>query len=402
VEAVVPGSYDFVMPGHVVKTKSGRWMARFPLGVRGRFVSRTFDRKVAAERWLRERSDARDRGEMVDPNASRVQFSTVAEAFMKTRAAMVDNGNLALSTYARDESVMRQHVLPAWDSTQLRFITTERIKEWIADLSEDGLAPATVTKAVQLARMVLEEAVEERALPKNPFHSKRIKLPTPEKLDQHPFTIDEIYALADAIDPHYRALVFTGAMTGMRWGELGGLLRSSVDLEGGHITVERALGEVAGHTFLKNPKSNASKRRIAIDDELVRVLSGWFDERPVIGDGHVFTTPNGGHLRRSAFRSRIWRPALEAAGLPELHVFHDLRHTHAALLIEQGEHPLVIKERLGHASIQVTMDVYGHLFEGLDRDAATKLGSAFAATRKQQGRARQGSEVTEIWSGGQK
>jgi integrase len=351
---------------------------------------------------LRERSDARDHGELVDPNASRMHFRTMAVAFMVSRAALVQDGNLARSTYARDESVMNQHVLSAWGATQLRFITTERIKGWIADMSEDGLSPATVAKAVQLARMVLEEAVEERALHKNPFRSKRIKLPKPEKLDQHPLTISEVYALADEIDPHYRTLILTAAMTGMRWGELGGLLRSSVDLEEGYITIERSLGEVAGHTFLKEPKSKASKRRIAIDEELVSVLAAWFEERPVIADGHVFTTTNGGHLRRSAFRSRIWRPALKAAGLPELHVFHDLRDTQAALLIEQGEHPLVIKERLGHASIQVTMDIYGHLFEGLDRDAATKLGSAFAAARKQQGRSEQGGEVKELRLGGQK
>ena len=90
------------------------------------------------------------------------------------------------------------------------------------------------------------------------------------------------------------------------------------------------------------------------------------------GSALVFSAPNGGPIRRSNFRRRVWLPAVEASvGQPC--TFHDLRHSHAALLVAQGEHPKVIQERLGHASIKTTLDTYGHLLEGLDEAAADRL-----------------------------
>ena len=90
------------------------------------------------------------------------------------------------------------------------------------------------------------------------------------------------------------------------------------------------------------------------------------------GSGLIFSAPSGGPIRRNSFHRRIWLAAVEASvGRPC--TFHDLRHSHAALLIAQGEHPKVIQERLGHASIKTTLDTYGHLVEGLDEAAADRL-----------------------------
>ena len=96
------------------------------------------------------------------------------------------------------------------------------------------------------------------------------------------------------------------------------------------------------------------------------------------GSDLVFSAPTGGPIRRNNFRRRIWLPAVEkSAG--RYCTFHDLRHSHAALLIAQGEHPKVIPERLGHASIKTTLDTYGHLFDGLDEAAADRLEATYAA-----------------------
>ena len=90
----------------------------------------------------------------------------------------------------------------------------------------------------------------------------------------------------------------------------------------------------------------------------------------------MFQAPDGGPLRRTTFRERFWLPAVRAS-VGEPCRFHDLRHTHVALLIAQGEHPKVIQQRLGHASIRTTLDTYGHLFEGLDEAAAERLDAGF-------------------------
>ena len=92
----------------------------------------------------------------------------------------------------------------------------------------------------------------------------------------------------------------------------------------------------------------------------------------------VFTSATGSVLRDTNFRRRVWKPTLTTVGLDGLH-FHDLRHSHVALLIAAGEHPKVIQERLGHSSIHITLDRYGHLFEGLDEGAADALDHLISA-----------------------
>ena len=134
-----------------------------------------------------------------------------------------------------------------------------------------------------------------------------------------------------------------------------------------------------GQVRLAPPKTSAARRQVALpnflSEELARHLSQW----PPGPDGFVFAAPEGGPLRRTNFRRRSWLPAVRAS-VDEPLRSHDLRHTHAAMLIAQGEHPKVIQLRLGHSSIQVTLDTYGHLFEGLDEAAADRLDAAFLRT----------------------
>jgi integrase len=187
---------------------------------------------------------------------------------------------------------------------------------------------------------------------------------------------DEVWRLADTIDPRYRAFVVTGAFTGMRPGELRALRLDHVNMLGRTIQVEETLADVRGHVQVGPVKTAASRRQIKMPKLLVDALARHLHTYPATGDGFVFTAPNGGPIRKDNFRRRTWLPAVAAAGLEGVRV-HDLRHTHAALLIAQGEHPKVIQSRLGHASITTTLDRYGHLFEGLDEAAADGLDDAY-------------------------
>ncbi len=98
--------------------------------------------------------------------------------------------------------------------------------------------------------------------------------------------------------------------------------------------------------------------------------------------GHDFLFPaeRGGHMRQSNFYRRTFKPAVESTdGIPDAMRFHDLRHTCAAILIDQGAHPKAIQERLGHSSIEVTMDTYGHLYESAEDALADALDAVHAA-----------------------
>lgn len=356
------------MAGHVRKLDNGRYIARFPVGGRGRFRSRTFDRKRDAEGWLTSQTTRRDRGDWVDPALASESFGAVADAWMKSRRAVAD------STSARDESYFRNLILPHLADFELRHISVEVLDEWVSYLDEvEGKAPATVRKAFQLAAAVLDRAVILRKLPANPARvGEAISLPPMSEVEMRFLTPDEVHELADAIERRYRALVLTAAFTGLRWGEAVGLRAKYLDLPGARLTVAESLSEVSGELTFKTPKTPASRRTVALPQLLVGVLRDHLAQWPAVGAGLVFTGPSGAPLRRTNFRRRVWEPALESAGLGPLR-FHDLRHTHAAFLIAQGEHPKTIQSRLGHASISTTLDVYGHLFEGLDKAAADRL-----------------------------
>ena len=134
------------------------------------------------------------------------------------------------------------------------------------------------------------------------------------------------------------------------------------------------LTEVSGQIRLGPPKSKASRRTVTMPaflvEELAQHLAQYRDP-----DGWVFSAPQGGLVRRTNFRRRFWLPAVRTwVGEPMR--FHDLRHSHAALLIAEGVHPKVLQDRLGHASITTTLDTYGHLVSGLDEAAADALDAA--------------------------
>jgi integrase len=144
----------------------------------------------------------------------------------------------------------------------------------------------------------------------------------------------EIACLAEAIRPGYQVLVFLGAYGGLRIGELAGLRRSRVDLDAGTVDVAETVVEVEGRLLFGPPKTRAGRRRIRVPRRVVDELALHL-RAPGRPTDPVFRSPAGGPLRVTGFRTRMWRPATLAAGLPGLRI-HDLRHTAVALWIAAG------------------------------------------------------------------
>jgi integrase len=158
-------------------------------------------------------------------------------------------------------------------------------------------------------------------------------------------------------------------LTGMREGELLGLQWGDIDWLNSQIHVRRTYN----HGRFYEPKTKTSRRKIDLAPELVRELKRWRVACPPGDLDLVFPTENG--TPEDATNMVRWRflPALRRAKLPKIR-FHNLRHTYASLLIAQGEYPKYIQSQLGHSSINVTMDIYGHLMDTVNRRAATQLG----------------------------
>lgn len=193
-------------------------------------------------------------------------------------------------------------------------------------------------------------------------------------------TAAEIAALAEAMHPWFRTWVYAAGYLGLRWGEMLGLRRRDVDPLCRTITVVQQSIEVDGKLLgFGPPKTAAGRRTIDVPGFLAGMLEGQLAERAQPGpDGLVFVNTAGRTPHVSSFSSQSWKKARAVTGRPELR-WHDLRHTAVALAIAQGAHPKAIQERMGHSSIQVTLDRYGHLFPSLGASIAEGLDAMFQA-----------------------
>jgi integrase len=353
--------------GHVQR-RNGKFIARYR-APSGRETSKTFGRKLDATNYLAEQRIQRRDNTWIDPSVKSRTFGEQALQFQASRL------HLARSTQALAESLMRNQVLPYFDGMRLADVFPTDVQAFVSHLIAQGLSPSTVRQCYLLVAGVFSSAIRDNLQYQTPCRD--ITLPKQPHLERRYLTAKEISSVADA-SGEYRLLVLAAAYTGMRWGELAGLTLGNVNFLKRTITITMAFMEVNGSFWLEAPKSSGSMRTVSVPASLIDEFAEVAAQRMLCSDDNIFTTPAGAFLRRSNFRRRVWLPAVRSTvGLPC--TFHDLRHSHAALLIDQGEHPKLIQARFGHGSIRVTMDTYGHLFDGMDRAAADLLDETLAS-----------------------
>ncbi|MDH3397894.1 MAG: site-specific integrase [Acidimicrobiia bacterium] len=351
------------------------WRARYR-GPDGRQYSKSFDRKIDADRWLRAELADLDRGQWVDPEHGHIEWAEYSNQVLAGRT------HLAARTLETDRRC-HARVEPWIGDIPLSRITPEQLRRMMADLTAAGYAPETVARTMRWVKLTLNQAIRDRRILLSPGDG--VRLPKPRRAEMRLLDATQVEQLAAALPERYGSLAIVAAYTGLRWGELAGLKVASIDMSRHRLAVRSALIEASGEPpVLGSPKSAASERTITLPQVVVGVLARHLDEHPP-HDGMVWTTEEGGFLRRGSF-GRIWRQAVSASvGAPCR--IHDLRHTHASWLVAASEHPKSIQTRLGHSSIQVTIDRYGHLMDGLDHQTAVRL-DAIAATVRGPGVAR--------------
>jgi integrase len=344
------------------RRKQGKgWRVRYR-GPDGRERSRSFARKVDADKFAATTAADLVRGQWIDPEGARTRFGVWADRVM---ASTVDQRP---STRARDESYYRNHVAPTFGALPLGAIDHLSVRDWIATLSASGLAPATVHKCHQVLAKVMRAAVDAGLIAASPC--ERQALPKIEREEMRFLGPDEVATLAAAMDARYRPLVLVGAYGGLRAGELFGLRRSRVDLLRGRVDVVETLVEVRGHHHFGPPKTRAGHRSVPLPRSVVDELGAHV---AALEPGDlVFPAPERGPMRASLFRRRMWAPATQAAGLDGLRM-HDLRHSAVALWIAAGAGPKEIAVRAGHSSVSVVLDRYGHLLPGTEERVTDAL-----------------------------
>ncbi|PJM93084.1 tyrosine-type recombinase/integrase [Streptomyces sp. CB01373] len=354
--------------GSVRQLPSGRWQVRYrdPETGQLRPAEKTYPTKSDAQVALRHIESDIGRGQWSDRDAGAVNFEEYATAWLRDR-------KLADRTRERNESVMRLHVLPTFGVGSVADVTTAQVRGWRGKLIAAGIGEPTAVKAYQLLRALMNTAVDDELIRRNPC---RIKGADRYDVPERPvLTVPEVFAIADAIGPRFRLLVLLAAFTTLRFGELAALRRRDIDLESLTVTVRRAQAEMqTGRLFDKAPKSAAGVRAVSFPAELLDEVTRHLEQFAAPGrDGHVFVGPQGEQLRRSNFRDD-WVRARKAAGVTaELH-FHDLRHTGNTLASTAGASTRELMTRMGHSSSRAAL-IYQHMTIDRDRAIADRLGA---------------------------
>lgn len=305
---------------------------------------------------------------------------------MAARTWLPTLGPLPLAAITRDAVVRWVAEQRKVETAQSRARRAAAVKRQKADPSvvvpqPVTYSPKSIANAQRLLSSVLSAAVDADLIERNV--ARGVKLPSDhERREMVLITHNDFARLLDAIPEHYRPLVALLAGTGLRWGEATALQPEDFDLDAAAPTVRvtRAWKKGASGPYLGSPKSKKGVRTVTLGRALVDML------RPVVEatarGALVFTSPEGGRAQSQHFAYRVWRPALERAGLDHLRV-HDLRHTHASWLIAAGVSLPVIQRRLGHESIKTTVDVYGHLAPDAHAGAAEAADLAMSSALPQ-------------------
>ncbi len=249
---------------HIRRTDAGTWQARYR-APDGRERARNFARRVDAETFLATVETDMLRGEWTDRRRPRITFGEWNTTVQEARV------NLAASTRDSDGSVIRSLILPTFEHSALAAIEPRHLRAWVADLVAAGYSPSTIRRAYTLLQLALDLAVEDGRLARTPC--RRIALPRIEQSEKRFLTIEEVEQLAATIRPRYRALVLTGAYTGLRPGELAALRTDRLDLLRRQLRVEEPL------------KTPAARRTVSFPPFLAEELAAHLATYPGENDG---------------------------------------------------------------------------------------------------------------------
>lgn len=348
--------------GHIRRAASGRWQARYR-DPSGRERARNFTRKVDADRFLIGVESDKLRGQWIDPEAGRIRLSELAERWYATTAP------LKPKTRNGYRSLLDSRILPYLGEYQLRQVDPVVVREWVASLQEDGLSASRIRQARNVLHAVFNLAVDGSMINRNPVAG--VKTPPVVTPPRRYLTAEQVGKLTNAMESPYDLLVLILSYSGIRFGEAAALRRSHCDLEGSRLHISDSLAEVAGQLHFGTTKTHR-QRVVALPASIRDKLRHHLEEAAIASDGLVFTSPSGRPLRYSNFRRRQWTLAVQNAGLSGLEI-HELRHTAASLMIHLGADPKLIQTQLGHSSISITYDIYGHLFPNRLDELASQL-----------------------------
>ncbi|MFC2059011.1 tyrosine-type recombinase/integrase [Chloroflexota bacterium] len=394
------------MRGHIVKRYKNSYTIVLNLGIdpstgkrKQQWVSAKGTRKEA-EKKLAELLHQLDTGTFMKPG--RTTLGEFLERWLKDYAWP----NLAPRTAEGYEHIIHRHLIPALGNMTLTQLKPEHLQRYYSDKlsrgrcdGKGGLSPKTVRHHHVTLHGAMQSAIKWGLLLKNPADA--VDLPHYQRPEMNTLNEDDIYTLLDAAKKTlYYPLFHLALFTGMRRSELLALRWSDVNLLLCQVSVSRTLHHLRdGSAVFRAPKTTKGRRMVALSPSSALILREHRENqetlRAMIGkhiedSDLVFSQVDGRPLLPDTI-THAWIKLVRRVGLKGIRL-HDARHSHASLMLKQGTHPKIVQERLGHASIQITLDTYSHVTPGLQEAAATRFDEGLLPKKKSEAK----NEAVEI------
>jgi integrase len=373
--------------GTIKSRSSGSYRIRYSLGrdpVSGkrRFGTATVrGTRKDAERELTRLLRTTDTGERVDP--SRMTVGQWLDLWLDTIRAEVSQ-----KTHESYAEIVRCYLKPALGSARLDKLAPSQIqKAYNSWTRQDGkpLSPRTHRYIHVILKSSLARAVEQQSLARNPADIFSTRLPKVERKELTTLTVEQSAHLLESIkEAHIYWPVLLALTTGMRRGEILALRWKNVELDRGTLRVMESLEQTKAGLRFKAPKTNRTRAialpAFVIDElrHLKRVQAETLLRLGIRQSGEtlVCCREDGEPKQPGSVTGEFARLTRKVKDLPRVR-FHDLRHSHATQLLADGVHPKIAQERLGHSTITTTMDLYSHVTDTMQADAAARLDAAF-------------------------
>jgi integrase len=356
--------------GSIYKRKGGRWCAQ--ISVQGKRVTNYFDTQREGLDWLQEMRNQINAGLTLD--GAQKSLSDFLEQWL---------GSIRLSvrpmTLSQYRQIVRMHIIPMLGSIKLKDLRPDQIQTLYNQKLDSGTSARTVLLIHAVLHRSLKQAFKWGIIGRNPASVvTRPKVVRKEMMTLNDNQVRTLILIAKGT--RYEVLFWLAVTTGMRQGELLGLRWSDLDWRSKKLHVQRQLQRTSAGQIFSEPKSAAGRRVIMLGDETIKKLRAHLgvlsQERQIAGEQWqendlIFPSTKGTPWdQRNMYK--YYKRFLRKAGLPDIR-FHDLRHTAATLMLQQGVHPKVVQERLGHADITLTLNTYSHVLPVMQEEAAERL-----------------------------
>lgn len=319
-----------------------------------------FKTKLEAEDELRKEQNRLKSGEKLNVNL-KMTFDELAIQYIEYHCKIYCKP----STNSGYQNYLDAHILPFFKGMKLIEITPQSISRFINEKQSENLKPKSINNLLVLIKAILNYGVKNELIQKNPAeHTKKLSIPHKE---MEFLNIEEINLVLENCNEKFYAFLYTAIFTGMRKGEQLALNWKDIDFKSKKIRVNKSLYKKQ----VVEPKTKTSIRKIDMTDSHVLILQEHKRKHTIFSE-LVFPSQAGTFMDPDNFIKRQYEPLLKGCGLRHIR-WHDLRHTYASLLISQNIPIKYIQSQMGHSSIQVTLDRYGHLMPDVHDNAVNAL-----------------------------